>query len=186
MAEPEVVTDKEAKAPGKKPAKAAIIKVLLVVACVIAVLAAIFVASAQFSKMQRTEGAPTEPRGPSTGQTGEAITDAAAKTEDMGSFTSVITDESGRTYTLKMTVLLTVHSSRGDHEAAIAELKARKDQLIDGINEVIYGLDPSNFQGSPAQRLEGLSELKASIIRAVNARMKTKIDGVYLKDFIIQ
>lgn len=184
MAEPEV----EAKAPAK-PARKSImqgnlVRMLLGVAIFAAIMAIVGYAAFFFTQKLRSEGLPTEP-GLSPNNQNETVTEPPYA-EPMGVFTLIITDESGRNYTLKTEILLTVHSTRQDIVEAKKELLDRKPQLIDGINEVLYGTEPKNFIGSSAQRLEGISEMKASIIRAVNARMKTKIDGVLLKSFIFQ
>lgn len=104
----------------------------------------------------------------------------------MGTFISILSDEAGQTYNLKITLSLIVNKDRPDEKEATAELGLRKTQLTDALNEVLIGTDPKSFTGSPAKRREGYNELRDAITRAVNARMKAKIDGVFIEEFIFQ
>ncbi|MBL4888682.1 MAG: flagellar basal body-associated FliL family protein [Candidatus Lindowbacteria bacterium] len=107
-------------------------------------------------------------------------------TFELGTFTTILTDESSQNFNLRAKILLTVSDERSDADDVTRELVDRKSQLVDAINEVLIGTDPKSFMGSPAKRREGYNELRASITRAVNVRMKNKIDGVYIEEFIFQ
>lgn len=183
MAETEVEV-KDAGKGAKKPAtRATIIKILLGVAIFAAIMALVFFVTYSFVQRQKTEGLPTRP---GIDQDKEESVVAPPLYFDMGEFTLVISDETGRAHTLKTHIILTVHSERPDKEETMKELADRKPELTAGINDVLFGMDPNSFQGTAAERKEGLSEMTASIIRAVNARMKTKIDGALIQKIIFQ
>jgi len=184
MAEPEVEV-KPTKPVKQSIMQGTLVRMLLGVAIFAAIMAIVGYTAWYFTKNMRSEGLPSQP-GLGPKNPGEGAVTTPPHVENMGVFTSIITDESGRNYTLKTEISLTVRSNHPDIKKAQEELIARKPELGDAINEVLYGTDPQNFIGTSAQRLEGLSELRASIIRAVNARMTNKIDGVLLGSFIFQ
>lgn len=177
------VEEKETPAkPKGTPMAAKIVKVLIGVAILAVMLGFVFLATYLFTQKVKMDGLPVEP-GVRPGQ--DQATEPPL-TFDMNKFTVIIFDEAGRNYNLRVWVLLTVNSERPDHVEATNELGLRKDQLTDAIYEVLIAMNPKNFMGSPTERSQGMAELKASIIRAVNARMKHKIDGCFLKEFIFQ
>lgn len=185
MAEPDVEVKDSAPKEKKPAAKSAIVKILIGFALVVALFAMVFF-TAYYVTQKMNAGQGPEPPGISGGHTPSYK--EAPETIEMGQFTAIITDASGRSYNLRTTILLSMNKERPakERDELKKEVEERMPQLKDGINEVLWGLDPQGFVGSQTQRSEGLAELKASIIRAVNARMKNQIDGVFIPEFIFQ
>lgn len=170
------------EAPKASGASGKIVKGLIGVAILAVMLGFVFLATYLMTQKVRTDALPIEP-GMKPGF--DAPTDPPLAF-DMEKFTVIIFDESGRSYNLRVHILLTVNSERPDHQQATQELVLRKDQLTDAIYEVLIAMKPRSFMGTESERSQGLAELKASIIRAVNARMKHRVDGCFLKEFIFQ
>jgi flagellar basal body-associated protein FliL len=184
-AKPDATAEKEPESPEKPKTplmQSNIVRGLLGVALVIVILGVVFLATYYFTQHFRGADPGTEP-GP--GGRSDQLTEAPLAS-DMEKFTVIIFDESGRSYNLRIHVFLTVNKRRPDAAKVTGELVERKLQLTDAIYDVLIGMDPKNFMGSPQQRIEGMAELKATIIRSVNSRMKHKIDGCYFKEFIFQ
>jgi flagellar basal body-associated protein FliL len=178
---PETPTEEKAK-----PAKASssgLVKFLIGVTFVVVLLTVVFFSTWYFTKMWNTEGSLVKP-----GIDPERIESEKAPAEifDMGQFTVVIFDESGRSFNLRVYVKLGIGKERPELVQVKEELTARKDQLTDAIYDVLVGMEPKNFMGTSTERSEGMAELKASIIRAVNSRMKQKIDACFFTEFIFQ
>lgn len=174
--------DEEPKKTKAPLSQSKIVKVLIGVAIVVVILAVVFGATHLFTRVILMGETMTEP-GP--GLERDQLIDPPF-TVDMGKFTVIIFDETQRSYNLRVHILLTVNQGRPDAGRVTNELVERRAQLTDAIYEVLIGMDPKNFMGSPTQRSEGLAELRASIIRAVNSRMRNKIDGCFLQEFIFQ
>lgn len=183
MAENEV-DEKEgaAEKPRSGSASDKLLKLLLGIAILFVMIGSVWMASYYFSRANRAGSLPVEP-GMKPGI--DAVTEPPLA-YDMNKFTVIIFDEGGRSYNLRVHILLTVNSERPDNQQATQELIARKDQLTDAIYEVLIAMKPRSFMGTESERSQGLAELKASIIRAVNARMKHRVDGCFLKEFIFQ
>lgn len=105
---------------------------------------------------------------------------------ELGSFTTVITDQDNRSYNLKVKVVLSYLKERADEQETKQELDERKQQLADAVNEVLIGIDPTTLKGDAVRRREGYSELRAAINRAVNAQLKHKINNVLIPEYIFQ
>ncbi|PIU46280.1 MAG: hypothetical protein COS94_10520 [Candidatus Hydrogenedentes bacterium CG07_land_8_20_14_0_80_42_17] len=161
-----------------------LVKILLGIAIVVVILTLVFFTTYYFVHYFRTSSlTPTEPVIPGVDQ--NQIQDPPLET-DMGQYTVIIFDENGRSYNLRATILLTVNSKRPEKAEVTNELQNRMNQLTDAIYEVMIALNPKSFMGNGLQRSQGIAEMKAAIIRAVNSRMKNKVDGVFLKEFIFQ
>lgn len=184
MAETENTEVTEEKAKAAPVGMSNTVKVLIGTSLVFVLLAVVFFATYYFTRMWTTTGRAIEPSDRMLERQG-AEQDPPMPFE-VGQFTVVIFDESGRSFNLRVKVLLTVNAERPEKEEVLAELGNRKDQLTDAIYDVLIGMDPKNFMGTPTERSEGMAELKASIIRAVNSRMKQKVDGCFLTEFIFQ
>jgi flagellar basal body-associated protein FliL len=179
---PEEIEEKPKTAPA---GMSNTVKILIGTSLVFVLLAVVFFATWYFTQMWGGSNRPVQPGGVIDDGRGETEQDPPVPFE-VGQFTVVIFDESGRSFNLRVKVLLTVNAERPEKEEVMLELGARKDQLTDAIYDVLIGMDPKNFMGTSTERSEGIAELKASIIRAVNSRMKQKIDGCFLTEFIFQ
>jgi flagellar basal body-associated protein FliL len=187
MAETESAESPEEKPKAAPGGMSNTVKVLIGISLVFVLLAVVFFATYYFTKMWQTGGAPIPPSD-RYGDPRDLGEQKPAQYREIGQFTVVIFDESGRSFNLRVTVLLTVNDERPEDEKAevLQEIEARKPQLTDAIYDVLIGMDPKNFMGTSTERSEGMAELKASIIRAVNSRMLQKVDGCWLTEFIFQ
>ncbi len=182
MAENEAEEKDEAAKPKPSSVSEKLIKLLLGIAILAVMLGSVWMAAYYFSRVNRLNAIDVEPnQRPGV----EAVTEPPLAF-DMNKFTVIIFDEAGRSYNLRVHILLTVNAERPDNQEATQELVLRKDQLTDAVYEVLIAMNPKGFMGTESERSQGLAELKASIIRAVNARMKHRIDGCFLKEFIFQ
>lgn len=181
MAEEEV--QEEIKETKKKPLlKSNMVRVLLGTAIVLAILVLSF--SAAYYAMKQFGGDQYDVD-TIFGDERQINTPPPASIE-LGQFTMIITDESGRPYNLRTTIWLNVSEQRADEEDVRKEIVNRTLQLTDAVNDVLLGIDPDNFTGSSAKRREGMNELKSAVTRAINARMRNKIDGIYITEFIFK
>lgn len=162
-----------------------VVKILLGIAIVIVILAIVFFTTYYFVSYFNSRTART-PEVIGTGGIEKNEIPDPPLSKDMGQYTVIIFDENGRSYNLRVYILLTVNSKRPEKEAVTKEMGDRFDQLTDAIYEVLIATDPKSLMGNRIQRSEGMAEMKASILRAVNSRMKNKIDGVFFKEFIFQ
>ncbi|RMH58447.1 MAG: hypothetical protein D6679_04435 [Candidatus Hydrogenedentota bacterium] len=105
---------------------------------------------------------------------------------DLGTFTTVLFDEGGRPYSMKIHVKIAVNSDRPDKPEVTREISERSDQLTDAVYEVLSATNPKNFIGGPNKLQQGYKELRASLKKAINSRMKHKVDDVLLVERVIQ
>lgn len=175
----------DAATEGKKPSavSSSLVRILMGVALVVVLGGLVSVIAYYVSKNVFTGETQT---GPGIDPGGHEGPPALEIPKDLGTFTTIITDAEGRTFTLKAKIIATIKDDRSDKVEVEEELEKRKEQIADAINEVLIGLDPASFRGDSAKRREGFSELRAAINRAVNSQMEHKINGVLIPEFIFQ
>lgn len=185
MAEAEAAAEAEEPKPEKKKTpimQSGIVKTLGWIALGAVGIGVVAVTAYYGSTAFRSNLVPTEtPVGDE-----ETVIGDPPETVELDPFVTILTDETGRPYSMKLRIKLTVNKQRKEAEEVKKELEARKDQLTDAVNEVLRRVDPKNFQLGPAKNQVAYNELRASITRAVNARMRNKIDGVLVMEFICQ
>lgn len=175
----------DAAPEGKKSSavSSSLVRILMGVAIVVVLGGLVSVIAYYISTSVRSSEIQT---GPGIDPGGQERIQEPEVTKELGTYTTIITDAEGRTFTLKTKIIATIKEDRADKAEVEEELEKRKEQIADAINEVLIGLDPSGFRGDSAKRREGFSELRAAINRAVNSQMEHKINGVLIPEFIFQ